>query len=114
MDTPNNRGINIRFVTNKKVLWPEDVAAKLFSQYQTMLATKLYTKDMEIVEILSGTTPFKGVYTLEQIKSKIKNQKHSLSMKNLALQKTSQQIDSSPPQTPTVKIFTLTLFKIYW
>ncbi|KAN0024515.1 hypothetical protein ACTFIV_008923 [Dictyostelium citrinum] len=99
--TPNNKGISIKFITNKKVLWPEDIAAKLFSQYQTMLASKLYSKDMDIVEILATTTPFKGVYTLEQIKSKIKNQKHSLSMKNLALQKLSQQNESSPPPTPT-------------
>ncbi|KAN0021663.1 hypothetical protein ACTFIU_003807 [Dictyostelium citrinum] len=99
--TPNSKGISIKFITNKKVLWPEDIAAKLFSQYQTMLASKLYSKDMDIVEILANTTPFKGVYTLEQIKSKIKNQKHSLSMKNLALQKLSQQNESSPPPTPT-------------
>ncbi|KAK5578962.1 hypothetical protein RB653_008637 [Dictyostelium firmibasis] len=98
--TPNNRGVNIKFISNKKVLWPEDIASKLFSQYQTMLGSKLYSKDMDIVEILATTSPFKGVYTLEQIKSKIKNQKHSLSMKNLALQKISQQ-NESPPQTPT-------------
>ncbi|KAN0039038.1 hypothetical protein ACTA71_001232 [Dictyostelium dimigraforme] len=100
MDPNHTRGI-IRIVASKKVLWPEDIAARLFSHYQTMLASKLYSKDMDIVEVLANTSPFKGAYTLEQIKSKIKNQKHSLSMKNLALQKVSQQNESSPPQTPT-------------